>query len=132
MGYTRIWRALPRGDREEERGYLRRGHGHLLHLPHGEAVQVDPIKPKLKAPGTKRLKLKYDRQLSSFGFKFNFRRYILLASHGVSLQFASEQATFVLVWRCRLTVSKPVLKPPTSIGQNPFTGNSDCKRKFEG
>jgi len=26
---------------------------------HGKAVQVDPIKPTLKAPGTKRLKLKY-------------------------------------------------------------------------
>jgi hypothetical protein len=38
-------------------------------------VQVDPIKPKLKAPGTKRLKLKYDDPLSKFGFKFNLRRY---------------------------------------------------------
>jgi len=26
----------------------------------GRAVQVDPIKPNLKLPGTKRLKLKYD------------------------------------------------------------------------
>jgi len=40
----------------------------------GEAVQVDPIKPTLKAPGTKRLKLKYDKLLSSFAFKFNLRR----------------------------------------------------------
>jgi hypothetical protein len=40
-------------------------------------VQVDPIKPKLKAPGTKRLKLEYDELLSSFAFKFNLRRYIL-------------------------------------------------------
>jgi hypothetical protein len=38
-------------------------------------VQVDPIKPKLKAPGTKRLKLTYDQLLSSFAFKFNLRRY---------------------------------------------------------
>jgi hypothetical protein len=29
-------------------------------LPLGRAVQVDPIRPRLKAPGTKRLKLKYD------------------------------------------------------------------------
>jgi hypothetical protein len=28
-------------------------------------VQVDPIKTKLKAPGTKRLKLKYDELLSN-------------------------------------------------------------------
>jgi len=41
----------------------------------GEAVQVDPIKPTLKAPGTKRLKLEYYKLLSSFAFKFNLRRY---------------------------------------------------------
>ena len=28
---------------------------------HGKAVQVDPIEPTLKAPGTKRLKLKHDK-----------------------------------------------------------------------
>jgi hypothetical protein len=43
--------------------------------PDGRAVQVDPIKPTLKAPGTKRLKLKYDEPLLSFGFKFKLRRY---------------------------------------------------------
>ena len=37
--------------------------------------QVDPIKPTLKAPGSKRLKLKYDELLSSFAFNFNLRRY---------------------------------------------------------
>jgi len=41
----------------------------------GEAVQVDPIKPTLKAPGTKRLKLKYDEPLSNFAFNFNLRHY---------------------------------------------------------
>ena len=29
----------------------------------------------MKAPGTKRLNLKYDELLSSFTFKFNLRRY---------------------------------------------------------
>ena len=46
---------------------------------HGEAVRVEPMKSKLKAPGTpgtKRLKLKHDNLLSSFAFKFNLRRYI--------------------------------------------------------
>jgi hypothetical protein len=33
--------------------------------------------PKLKAPGTKLLKLKFDYLLSSFAFKFNVRRYDL-------------------------------------------------------
>jgi hypothetical protein len=38
-------------------------------------VQVDPIKPTLKAPGTVRLKPNYDKLLSSFAFNFNLRRY---------------------------------------------------------
>ena len=41
------------------------------------AVQVDPIKPKLKPPGTHRLKLKCDTLLSNYAFKFNLRRYNL-------------------------------------------------------
>ena len=41
----------------------------------GRAVQVDPIKPTLKAPGTKRLKVTHDKLLSSFAFNFNLRRY---------------------------------------------------------
>ena len=41
----------------------------------GRAVQVHPIKPTLKAPGARRLKLKYDELLSSFALKFNLRRY---------------------------------------------------------
>ena len=39
----------------------------------GKAVRVDPMKPTLKAPGTKRLKLKYDQRLSillQFWFQF--------------------------------------------------------------
>ena len=38
-------------------------------------MQVDPIKPKLKPPGTERLKLDHEELLSNFGFKFNLRRY---------------------------------------------------------
>jgi hypothetical protein len=41
----------------------------------GRAVQVDPIKPLLKPPGTKQLKVKYYKFLSSFAFKFNLRRF---------------------------------------------------------
>ena len=39
-------------------------------------MQVDPVKPILKAPGYMLLKLIYDRPLSTFAFKFNLRRYI--------------------------------------------------------
>jgi hypothetical protein len=38
-------------------------------------VQVDPIKPALKPPGTKRSKLTYNKLLSSFAFNLNLRRY---------------------------------------------------------
>ena len=38
-------------------------------------MQVDPIKPMLKAPGTKRLNLKHNELLSNAGFNFNLRRY---------------------------------------------------------
>ena len=40
-------------------------------------MQVDPIKPALKAPGTKCLKLNCDEPLSNVAFKFNLRRYIM-------------------------------------------------------
>jgi len=45
-------------------------------------VQVVPIKPTLKAPGSKRLKLNYDVPLSDFAFNFNLRRYIKAAGAG--------------------------------------------------
>jgi len=41
----------------------------------GRAVQVDPMEPKLKPPGAKRLKLKCDILLSTSAFKFILRRY---------------------------------------------------------
>jgi len=43
--------------------------------PGGEALQVDPMELTLKAPGSRRLKLKYDASLSNFAFEFNLRRY---------------------------------------------------------
>ena len=42
----------------------------------GRAV-LDPIKPTLKPPGTKHLKLKCEILLSTSAFKFNLRRYTL-------------------------------------------------------
>jgi hypothetical protein len=42
-------------------------------------VQVDPIKPKLKPPGTNHLKLKCDILLSTFALKFKLRRYSMAA-----------------------------------------------------
>jgi len=42
-------------------------------------VQVDPIRPKLKPPGTEGLKVKCDILLSTSAFKFNLRRYTLVS-----------------------------------------------------
>ena len=44
---------------------------------HGRAVQVDPVKPTSKAPGTKRLQLNCEEPLSNFAFNFKLRRYIM-------------------------------------------------------
>ena len=38
-------------------------------------MQVHPIKPTWRLPGTKRFKLKYDEVLQNFAFNFNLRRY---------------------------------------------------------
>ena len=42
-------------------------------------MQVDPVKPTLKAPGTKRLTLIYDGPVSISAFTFNLRCYINVA-----------------------------------------------------
>jgi len=38
-------------------------------------VQVEPMKPMLKTPGSIDLKLTYDGPRSNFAFNFNLRRY---------------------------------------------------------
>ena len=43
-------------------------------------MQVDPIKPTLKAPVSKRLKLYYNEPPSIFAFEFNLRRYTEVAN----------------------------------------------------
>ena len=56
-------------------------------------MQIDPIKPKLKPPGTKRLKPKLDELLSTSAFKFNLRRYGEVDALVTLLNYQ--------VWRCR-------------------------------
>jgi len=75
----------------------------------GRAVRVEPMTPKLKAPGIMFFKLKYDEPLSNFAFEFNLRRYdVLVASEATRLTDAAAK-----VDRCRLTVSTlVVLKAP--------------------
>ena len=49
-------------------------------------MQVDPIKPMLKAPGTKRLKRRCVETPSNFTFKFNVRRCNEVAAEGSGLK----------------------------------------------
>jgi hypothetical protein len=56
---------------------------------HGRVVQVDPIKPKLNLPGTKRFKLTCDILLSTSVYKFNLRRYIM-----VQVNTSGEESKF--------------------------------------
>jgi len=59
--------------------------------PRGRAVQVGPIKPMLKAPGSKLLDLTCDKPLSKFAFKFNLRRYsVAVAGDGPHLPRAAH------------------------------------------
>jgi hypothetical protein len=73
-------------------------------------VHVHPIKPTLKAPGTKRLNLKSYELLSKFAFNFYLRCYTKAAAR-VERQradhFAKELGRAVQV-----DSMKPKLKPP--------------------
>ena len=71
-------------------------------------MQVDPMKPKLKPPGTKRLRLKCDILLSTSAFKFNLRRY----TKDSDIRQKTRELTVKSVkagWCDRL---KPALKAP--------------------
>ena len=61
------------GNRDNEQGGGGGGGSVVASL--GSAVQVEPMKPMLKPPETKRLKLRCGEPLSKFAFKFNLRRY---------------------------------------------------------
>jgi len=81
-------------------------------------VQVDPIKPTLTAPGTKRLKLKCDGPLSIFAFNFNLRRYTVASDVKLTLmqQYPEEWPVSLVhsagtkVRRCWMTLSNPSSK----------------------
>jgi len=61
-------------------------------------VQVDPIKPTLKPPGTKRLKVECGILLLTPAFKFNFRRYNEVAPHQDSTFLYTSPLTCTGLW----------------------------------
>ena len=60
---------------ERRRAILGRGEGAAARAGRGRAVQLDPMKVTVKAPGSKRLKLKCEELLSNVAFNFNLLRY---------------------------------------------------------
>jgi hypothetical protein len=71
------------------------------------------MKPMLKGPGAKRLKVKWDELLSSFAFNSNLRRYNAVPAG--QLVGARGHGPHPLVGRSSFLVSKPVLKAPYGV-----------------
>jgi len=76
----------------------------------GRAVQVDPINPMLKAPGTNHLTLKYVK--TAFNFCFQIILALLHLDEGTESALNSRsppirQLAGNEVRRCRLTLSNP-------------------------
>jgi hypothetical protein len=69
-------------------------------------VHVDPIRPKLKPPGTQRLKLNCDVLLSTSAFEFNLRRYMKVA--------VVTDGERILGEAVQVEPVKPTLKAPES------------------
>jgi len=77
----------------------------------GKAVQVDPIKPMLKPPGTKHLILRCDILLSNFAFKFDLRRYSWAAMTALARTLRRQRRRRQRQQRRR----KPRLLPAASV-----------------
>jgi hypothetical protein len=73
----------------------------------GRAVQVDPIKPTLKAPKSKLSKLAHEKVLSNCAFKFHLHRSIEGYGGAPSALGAAFGLPPHMVGRCRLTLSNP-------------------------
>jgi hypothetical protein len=72
----------------------------------GRLVQIDPIKLMLKATGTKRLKLTYDKMLSNVAFKIDLRLYTKVKARSL----AAMPRLMPKVGRLRSTLSNPRYK----------------------
>jgi len=55
---------------------------HRAGMSRGRAVQVDPVRPMLKAPGSVHLTLRYDGPVSNFAYNFILRRYSMVVRRG--------------------------------------------------
>ena len=85
-----------------------------VHETPGRAMQVEPIKPRLKLPRTKRLKVTCDEPLSRFAFNFNLRSYNLELTVAMIPQLLAGLSPLhsfpdclLIVYRCTRTRSPP-------------------------
>ena len=92
----------------------------------GKVVQVDPIKPNLKPPGTRHLKVKCDTLISTFAFKFNLRRYNVdrqtraLRGQGLTLVHFSSQLEPSLTHKNTLfSINTPLTRATQSLRAPP-------------
>ena len=65
-------------------------------------MQIEPMTSELKAPGTKRLKLKSDEPLSSFVYNFVLRCYIK------GFKPAVGSKADIMYWKVRLALNHPL------------------------
>jgi hypothetical protein len=63
---------------------------HMLIVEKVGRCKLNPMKPMLKATGTRRLKLECDEPLSNFAFNFNLRRYKKAIREEVAQRAAAE------------------------------------------
>ena len=115
---------LPAGRHRQDGGIVR-----------GRAVQVDAMKPTLKAPGTKRLKLYYDEPPSNSAFKFNLHRYSVgqqscdLANFGTTFggtKTCSDGSTVTLTAaaRCQPTAGQSAMWEQAGAHTRPLFGST--------
>jgi len=78
---------------------------------------LDPIKATLKAPGTKRLKLKYDEPLSKFAFKINLRHYILDVSNSTFTRHVNDKGQGGRACQADRSGFRDPSNPPANFGR---------------
>jgi len=78
-------------------------------------VQVHPIKHKLKVPGTKRLKLKYDKLPSSFAFNCNLRPYRLKLTPLLPAFDITSIPGFAMGLKFGMDLLKPIIAHPAAV-----------------
>jgi len=94
-------------------------------------VQVEPMKPKLKAPGSKRakrLKLKFDNLPSSFAFRFNLRRYSEVVEESARLRSAATAPGAMSAQRASLPAAAMRAEILTAISGGAAVGRCRLNR----